>query len=139
MNEIFRVLHVDQPLGCDAPSLDVVLEEDWVSGDSGKMELIYAIKAKLPIGGGLMIERELSIKDLAALARTCVGAMSLVAEANLLNTMVDNQSVQEAGHAFEPMTGSVEFPGESQEPPQACGGTANAVLRPLGVTPDVQV
>lgn len=86
MIEAFKVLQLDSDEE-SYPPLDVVLEEDWefVGDVPGAMKMVYGIKAVIPIGDGLAIERKLTKEDLSLLARTVVGALSLVAEANLQN------------------------------------------------------
>lgn len=84
MIEAFKVLQLNSDEK-SYPPLDVVLEEDWESvGDMpSTMQMVYGIRAIIPIGDGLAIERELTKEDLSLLARTVVGALGLVAEANL--------------------------------------------------------
>jgi len=84
MIEAFKVLQLDSDEQ-SYPPLDVVLEEDWESvGDlPDTTQVVYGIRVIIPIGDGLAIERELTKEDLSLLARTVVGALSLVAEANL--------------------------------------------------------
>jgi len=85
MIEAFKVLQLNSDES-SYPPLDVVLEEDWEpDGDEAPSvtQMTYGIKVVIPIGDGLAIEKELDKRDLSLLARTVVGALSLVAEANL--------------------------------------------------------
>jgi len=138
MIEAFKVLQLNSDES-SYPPLDVVLEEDWDPDGSeapSVTQMTYGIKVVIPIGDGLAIEKELDKRDLSLLARTVVGALSLVAEANL-QSRERHLSDLEALRDFESDSSaadSVSTP--SREGPSLDGldesvrqdGTANPVL-----------